>query len=114
MFGVRSDEILHLHLLKLPRTQDEVARSNLIAKRLSNLRNSERKFASQRCLHVEKVDEYALGRFWTQIRECRWIIFLRCRANQRAKHHVEKALVSQVGRTTVRTLSFDLVCAHSR
>src|SRR5262249_11863154 len=36
------DEVLHLHLLELARTEDEVAGRDLVAKRLADLRDSKR------------------------------------------------------------------------
>src|SRR5262245_65720396 len=42
----RANEILHLHLFKLARPKDEVARRNLVAERLANLRDTKRQFAT--------------------------------------------------------------------
>ena len=40
--GARLDEELHLHLLELARPEDEVARRDLVAERLADLRDAER------------------------------------------------------------------------
>src|SRR6476661_6455027 len=104
MFRVRLYEILHLHLLKLARTQDEVARGDLVAKRLADLRNTKRNLASHRCLYVEKVNEDALRSFWSKIRKRRRIIFNSRGTQRRAKHHVEEPRLRKVRRLAVRTL----------
>ena len=48
------DEVLDLHLLKLPRTEDEVAGRNLIAECLANLSNSKGDRSGER--RVGKID----------------------------------------------------------
>src|SRR3569832_158260 len=105
MVRVGLDEILHLHLLKLARTQDKVARRDLVAKRFSNLRDSEWNLAAHRRLHVQEVDENPLGRFRTQIRERSWIVLNGGCAERGPKHHVEKALVREVSRAAISTLN---------
>ena len=40
----RLDEVLHLHLLEFPRAKDEVARRDLVAKRLAHLSYPKRDF----------------------------------------------------------------------
>src|SRR5690242_13749950 len=114
VFGVGLDEILHLHLLKLARAQNEIARRDLVPERFTDLRNSKRQLAPHRSLHAEKVDKDSLRSFRAQIRERGWIVLFRVRAEKRAKHHVEIARLGEVRRTAVRTLPFDLVRAHSR
>jgi len=63
--GILVDEILHLHLLKLARAEDEVARRDLVAERLANLRNAERQLHAAGVDHVLEIDEHALRRFGT-------------------------------------------------
>src|SRR5215213_7873532 len=63
----RLDEELHLHLLELTRTEDEVARRDLVAEALAGLSNSERRLAARRGHHVREVDENALRGFRPQI-----------------------------------------------
>ena len=58
---VRRHEVLHLHLLELERSEDEVARSDLVAERLAGLRDAERRLATRDLGDVLEVDEDALG-----------------------------------------------------
>src|SRR6266480_936244 len=62
---IRPNKVFHLHLFKLPRAKDKVARGDLVAKRLAYLGDAKRNFTSHCRLHVEKVNEDALGRFWS-------------------------------------------------
>ena len=54
------DEELHLHLLELERAEDEVARRDLVAERLADLRDAERRLATRELRDVLEVDEDAL------------------------------------------------------
>ncbi len=63
----RRDEELHLHLLELTGPEDEVTRGDLVAERLADLADSERRLAPGRRLDVRVVDENALGRLRTQV-----------------------------------------------
>ena len=45
---VRRDEVLDLHLLELARAEDEVARRDLVAERLADLRDPERHLVTKR------------------------------------------------------------------
>src|SRR5678815_3095251 len=56
VFGSWGNKILHLHLFEFTCSQDEVSGSNLVAKRLTNLRYTKRQFAPHRSLHVQKVN----------------------------------------------------------
>src|SRR5207249_8777108 len=58
----------------LARPEDEVARRDLVAERLADLRDAERQLAPRRLQHVVEVDEDALGRLRTQIRERRVLL----------------------------------------
>src|SRR3954447_18809341 len=53
-------EELHLHLLELERAEDEVARGDLVAERLADLRDAEGRFPARDLGHVLEVDEDAL------------------------------------------------------
>mmetsp|Transcript_25446 Transcript_25446/g.84160 ORF Transcript_25446/g.84160 Transcript_25446/m.84160 type:complete len:392 (+) Transcript_25446:484-1659(+) len=64
---VGRDEILDLHLLELARAEDEVARSDFIAKSFSNLSDTERNFSPCSLLHILEVDENALSRLRSQV-----------------------------------------------
>jgi hypothetical protein len=52
MFHIRSNEILHLHLLEFAGAQDKVAWRDFIAKRFADLRNPKRQLAPHRCLNI--------------------------------------------------------------
>ena len=62
----RMTEELHLHLLKLARTEGEVARSDLVAEALPNLSDAERNLHSARIADVLEVDEHPLRGLGTQ------------------------------------------------
>ena len=66
-FGAGLNEELHLHLLELAHTEDELAGYYLVAEGLANLRYAERNLHSAGLLHVEVVHEDALSRLGTQI-----------------------------------------------
>ena len=65
--SARLDEELHLHLLKLTHTEDELTRYYLIAECLTNLSDSERKLHATCLLHVEVIDKDTLRCFRTKI-----------------------------------------------
>ena len=54
------NEVLHLHLLELERAEDEVAGRDLVAERLADLRDAERRLAPGDLGDVLEVDEDAL------------------------------------------------------
>src|SRR5438876_10615816 len=85
-----SDELFHLHLFKFARPKNEVAGRDLIAKRLANLSDAKGKLAPAGSQHIQKIDEYPLGRFRTKINKRRRIVF-GGRADMRLKHQVERA-----------------------
>ena len=65
--GVGLAEELALHLLKLPGTEGEVARGDLVAERLADLADAEGQLAAGGALDVGKVDEDALRGLGAQI-----------------------------------------------
>lgn len=67
----RLDEELHLHLLELTRAEREVARRNLVAERLADLRDAKRHLLARGLLHVQEVHEDALRRFRAQVHDRR-------------------------------------------
>src|SRR5215207_6282386 len=67
VFSSRRNEILHLHLFEFTRSQDEVSRSHFVAKRLTHLRYTKRQLTPHGSLHVQKVNEYALSGFGSEI-----------------------------------------------
>jgi hypothetical protein len=67
---VRADEELQFHLLELARAEGEVARVDLVAKRLADLANAERHFLARGFQHVLELHEDGLRRLGTQIAIC--------------------------------------------
>ena len=64
---VGRDEELHLHLLELARAEDEVARRDLVAERLADLGDPERRLLARELKDVLEVDEDALGGLRPQV-----------------------------------------------
>src|SRR5207248_4989812 len=62
------DEVRHLHLLELAHAEEEVAGRDLVAKRLSDLGDAERRLAARDLQHVLEVDEDPLRRLGAQVR----------------------------------------------
>ena len=89
-------EVLHLHLFEFARAENEVSRSYLIAKRFTNLRDTEGKFAPARCQHVQKIDEYTLRRFRAEIDKRRRIVF-RSSTNVSLEHQVKRTRLRKIG-----------------
>lgn len=50
------DEVLNLHLLELPGTEDEVARGNLVAERLAHLRDPERYLCTDKVTFCHNIN----------------------------------------------------------
>ena len=61
LVGSRLDEELHLHLLELPHAEHEVARRDLVAERLADLRDPERDLLARGRLDLREVHEHRLG-----------------------------------------------------
>ena len=89
----RGYEELHLHLFKLARAEDEVAGRNLVAERLADLGNSERRLLARELQHVLEVDEDALRSLGAQIGGRAGILQ---RADRRLEHQVELACLRQL------------------
>ncbi len=66
-FRTGTHEELHLHLLELTHTENELTCYNFVAESLANLRNTEGNAHTTRFLHIEVVHEDSLRRFRTQI-----------------------------------------------
>src|SRR4029078_3229596 len=60
-------EELHLHLLELARPEDEVARRDLVAERLADLGDPERRLLARELQDVLEVDQDALGGLRPQV-----------------------------------------------
>ena len=65
--GAGLHEELHLHLLELAHTEDELAGHDFVAESFTNLCDAERNLHAARLLHVQVVDEDTLCRLRTQI-----------------------------------------------
>ena len=63
----RLDEELHFHLLELAGTEDEVARGDLVAEGLADVRDAKRRLHARGGHHVLEVNEDALCGFRTQV-----------------------------------------------
>ncbi len=85
----RLDEELHLHLLELTGSKDEVAGRYLVTERLSDLCDPEGDPLSRGVQHVEKVHVDALRRLGTQVDLRRRLLLYR--PHKRAEHQVEHA-----------------------
>ena len=86
LVGSGFDEELHLHLLELTGTEDEVPRRDLVAERLTCLRDAEWRLLAGTGEHVLEIDENALGGLGTQVVQTRLILD---GAEVGLKHHVE-------------------------
>ena len=65
LLGRRAEEF-ELHLLKLARTESEVARGDLVTERFADLPDAERHALACGALHVFEIHKYALRRFGTK------------------------------------------------
>src|SRR5256885_15684447 len=87
----RRDEVLHLHLLELARAEEEVAGRDLVAERLADPRDTERRLAPRKLEHILEVDEDPLGRLGAEVRGRSGLLV---RAERRRQHQVELAPLS--------------------
>ena len=87
-FSSRLDEELHLHLLELPHSEDELTCHNLISESLSDLCNAERNLHAAGLLNIQIIHENALRSLRTQIDGIRAV---RSAAHRGAEHKVELA-----------------------
>src|SRR5260370_23730879 len=99
---VRRHEELHLHLLELAHAEEEVARRDLVAERLADLRDAKRRLPARELRHVLEVDEDALGRLRPQVRARRRIFH---RADLCLEHEVE---LPRLGEIALRELAWAL------
>ena len=84
----RRDEELHLHLLELAGAEDPVLRRDLVAERLADLGDAERRPLARRVEDVGEVDEHALRRLRAQVGDGRRVLD---RAGLGLEHQVELA-----------------------
>ena len=85
-------EVLHLHLFELAGPVDEVAGRDLVAERLADLRDTERRLLARGRLHVLVVDEDALRGLGPQVRDRGGVLD---RADVRREHQVELARLGE-------------------
>ena len=86
-------EELHLHLLELERAEDEVAGRDLVAERLADLGDAERRLAARELQHLLEVEEDALGGLRAQVDGRAGLLH---GADRRLEHQVELARLGQV------------------
>src|SRR6185369_2251116 len=106
VLGSWRNEILHLHLLELASSQNEVSRRDFVAERLTDLCDTKRQFAPHGRLHIQEVNEYALSGFRPQISQ-RGRIVICNRAQFGLQHGVDRPRFGPVARATGRTLVVD-------
>src|SRR5215213_390681 len=90
---VRGDEELHLHLLKLTCPENEIAGRDLVAERLADLRDPERRLSAGELQDVLEVDEDALGGLRAQVDGRALLLH---RPDGRLEHQIEVARLGQV------------------
>ena len=95
----RRDEVLHLHQLELERAEDEVAGRDLVAERLADLRDAERRLAARDLGDVLEVDEDALRGLRAEVRVDAGLLD---GADPRLEHEVE---LPRLGQVAVRRLA---------
>ncbi len=89
---LRRAEPLELHLLELAAAEDEVARGDLVAERLADLRDPERHAHAAGVEHVAVVEEDALRGLRAQVRH---IVVAAGGADEGAEHQVELARLGE-------------------
>src|SRR5262245_37673326 len=102
----RFAEIFYLHLLEFTGAKGEVSRRDLVAESLSDLRDSERKFAAHRLLHVQKIDEDSLRGFGPKIGKPRLVLH---GPDIGLKHQIEIARRSKLAPAFRTVLSADVI-----
>src|SRR5205085_2780295 len=89
----RGNEVLHLHLFEFPCPEDEVARRDLVAEALADLRNAEGRLLAGELEVVLEVEEDALGGLRAQIHGRSLLLD---RPDRGLEHEVELARLGQV------------------
>src|SRR5262249_14973775 len=70
----RADEVLELHLLELPRAEEEVPGGDLVAERAADLRDAEGQLQARGLEHVPEVDEGALRGLGSEVGDVRGVL----------------------------------------
>ena len=109
---LRPHEELDLHLLELPRPEDEVPRVHLVAERLPDLRHPERQLPAGARQHVLEVDEHPLRRLRPQIDDARLVLH---RPGERLEQQVEHPRLGELpdGAAVRAAVVLDLVGAEA-
>src|SRR4029077_3672665 len=89
-------EEFDLHLLELAASEDEVARCNFVAKRLSDLGDSKRNLHAAAVEDVAEVDEDSLGGFGAEVGLVRLVANS---TSNRLEHEIERSRIRQVTST---------------
>ena len=84
---IRLDEKFQLHLLKLARAKSEVARRDLVAKRLADLRDAERHFLPRRFQNIFELRENRLRGFGAKISD---VVFALNWSDKCFEHQIER------------------------
>ena len=90
---IRFAEEFQFHLLELSYTEDEVARSDLVAETLADLCDTEWKLPACGTLYIDKVGKDALGRFGAQIHR---VLRILRHALESFEHQVELTNVRKI------------------
>ena len=85
---LRINEIFNLHLFKLPRAKNEVARRNFIAKRLALLSDTKWQVRVETIDDVFEISEDTLGGLGAEVRNT---VVALGRTNMRFEHHVKRS-----------------------
>ena len=97
---LRTTEILHLHLLELPRPEYKLTRGDLVPEALPHLSDTERQLPARGATDVVEVDEDSLCGLGSEIDE---VVVVFHRTGVRAEHEVERLRLGEaIRRTTVR------------
>src|SRR6266852_4886246 len=106
----RLHEILHLHQLELAHSEDEVARRDLVAERLSLLGDTEWNPHPRRVDDVLEVDEHALSRLRSEVDLRRGVLD---RAYMGFEHQVEHARLIQRPSALGASVALDVIRSPS-
>src|SRR4030042_3145442 len=92
LIGSGLNEVLHLHVLKFPGPEDEVAGGDFIAEGLAYLADAQRQLFTGSSDHVLKVNKYALGSLGPEIDNACTFLY---RTHKGLEHQVEHARLGQ-------------------
>ena len=107
----RLDEELEFHLLEFAHAEDEVPGRDLVAERLPDLGDAERRAARGRVEHVLEVGEDRLRRLGSEIGERGAVVH---GADSGLEHQVERTRLGQVVGAAFRTAAINMVGAPAR